>query len=135
VAAFLRRNEVLPDEAVVVRGGVLPSLEAARESAEDCFEEMQRQSGEGVYGISVCSLPDRTAEQILRDLQESNRLPHPKIRQTSVGRLRGLGFDVWPSGWFGHATLEFSRLPTEQDWERIQLAFRAPERNPVKKIR
>lgn len=125
----------MPDEAVVVKGGVLASFEKARGDAEDCFKEIQRQSGEGVHGISVCSLPDRTAVEILGDLPESKRLPHSKFRQTSVGTLRGMGFDVWPSGWFGHATLEFSHLPTERDWERIQLAFRAPERNPAKKIR
>ena len=52
------------------------------------------------------------------------------IRQTDVGRLRDVGFDVVLSGRPGHATLTFQGLPSDKDWDELQQAFDEPEGNP-----
>jgi hypothetical protein len=131
--AFLPRDEVLPDGAVVVKGGVLGDPDGLRESAQDYFDETEREAGEGIYGVSVCSLPERDAKEILLAIPKSKRLPHSKIRQATVGALRACGYDVSPSGWFGHATLKLMDLPTEDDWRTLNETFAQPERNPVRK--
>src|SRR5687767_11232287 len=102
--AYLPRDEVLPGGAVVVRGGVIASFQDVVDAAQDSFDETQRQS-EGavaIYGLSVCSLPDLTAGEIMAALDEDKRLPNKQMRQTTVAKLRGLGYDVLPSGWRGH---------------------------------
>lgn len=121
----LREDEVLPDSAIVIKGGVLPSLRLFRESAQDCFEAF------GVYGVSVCCLPGMTADEIARAVPEG-KLPHSYFRQTTVGALRSLGFDVVPSLWEGHATLTFPGLPSDQDWARLQAVFEPRQCNPVR---
>jgi hypothetical protein len=123
----------LPDEAVVVRAGVMASFEDVRESAETNFRTTRKGSGKGIYGISVCSLPDRSMEEIMRDIPEDKRFRNRRVRQSTVGTLRREGYDVLPSGWFGHATLTFPSLPTEEDWERLQEAFMDDQQNPYRR--
>lgn len=128
--ASLPREDNLPLGAVVVRGGVLDSFEGFQESVKDHFAKGQLKSGTGVYGLSVCSLSGLSAEEILRALPDEHKLPHARFRESTVGALRELGFKVYPSEWHGHATLEFSALPTEQDWEKLQQAFSEPRKIP-----
>ena len=66
----------------------------------------------------------------MHDIPEDKRLPNGQVRQTTAGRLRADGYDVFPSCWFGHATLRFPGLPTEEDWDRLQKAFMPREKNP-----
>lgn len=108
----------------------MASFEDVRESAQTNFRTTRKESGEGIYGISVCSLPDRTMEEIMRDIPKERRFPNKRVRQSTVGTLRREGYEVFPSGWFGHATLRFLSLPTEEDWERLQEAFMNSEENP-----
>jgi len=44
----------------------------------------------GDFAISAASLPDKTADELAR----LSGLPHPKIRETIVGKLRAAGYDV-----------------------------------------
>jgi hypothetical protein len=124
------REEELPDAAVVVRGGRMASFEEVQASAEDQFSQSEKETGSGVYGVSVCSLPELSALEILYAIPEG-KLPHGSFRETTVGKLRELGFDVVPSEWHGHATLTFSALPTEEDWRKLNFVFSDPRKNPV----
>src|SRR4051812_24908033 len=96
----------LPDEAGVIRGGRVGLTAALRESAADCFAKT------GTCGLSVCSLPDLSAEEIAIEVG-TGRLPHPTMRRSTVGALRAVGFDVVPSGHYGHATLKLPDAPTD----------------------
>lgn len=108
----------------------MASFEEIQASAEDQFDQSKRETGVGVYGISVCSLPNLSATEILRSIP-AGKVPHGSFRETTVGELRELGFDVVPSGWHGHATLTFHGLPTDEDWEKLNTAFGSPQKNPV----
>lgn len=85
---------------------------------------------EGVYGLSVCSLPDSSADEIVEAVGQ-DRLPHSKIREANVGLLRSYGFDVVPTGPPGHATLTLDGPPTELIWDTLEEAFSDARPNPV----
>lgn len=66
----------------------------------------------GVYALSVYSTPGLDADEIARRVP----LPHSKIRESTVGRLRSRGYDVVSSpGPPGHADLKLPDPPTEDD--------------------
>jgi len=120
----------LPEGAIVIRGGMLASARDLAGDAQDCFDWLERRGEAGVYGISVGSLPDGTADQIARALG-TDRLPHPRMRISTVAALRGCGCEVVPSGRRGHATLIFGDAPTDEDWKNLQAAFSEEADNPV----
>jgi hypothetical protein len=130
VSPFLRRHQTLPNEAIVVRGGEINSLIKLVEDARDLFAVLERRGEEPCYGMSVCSLPDRTAHEIARFVGTA-RLPQTKMRVSTVGALSKGGYEVVPSGQRGHATLIFPELPTDDDWDNLQQLFGGPEDNPV----
>lgn len=132
MAPYLRRHEVLPGEAVVIKGGLIHSASKLADDALDCFAKLQAQGEDPVYGVSVCSLPNRTAHEIAR-IAGTSRLPQAKMRVSSVEALELNGYEVVPSGWRGHATLVFPDRPTKQDWENLQQSFGDPVDNPVAK--
>ena len=104
--------------------------DALWESAMDYFAMTQAEAGEGVYGLSVCSLPDSTAEQIA-EAAGTGRLPQTTMRTSTVGTLRAFGYDVVPTGQSPHATLTLPNPPSDTDWEHLQQAFDSPRHNPV----
>ena len=130
--AYLRRDEVLPGDAVVVMGGSMGGgLDKLQEKAETEFQRLvDEEDAEPVYGLSVCSLPDMTAEQIA-EVAGTENLPHPRMQTSTLETLEAFGYEVVPSEWYGHATLVFSGLPDESDWQNLQQAFSAPIDNPV----
>jgi hypothetical protein len=130
VAPYLRKDEILPDEAVVVKGGEVRSRSQIDKDAERLFAFLESRGEDGAYGTSVCSLPDLTARQIAEAVT-TTLLPHPRMRVSGVAVLRGYGFEVVPSGRPGHATLIFAEAPTDEDWNHLQEAFSEPEENPV----
>jgi hypothetical protein len=79
----------------------------------------------GQWAISVFSASEQTKAEICRAAE----IPHPKIRVSTVGEVRRLGYDVVPTDAF-HADLRLDRQPDEETWERLRSAFGAPERNP-----
>ena len=114
-------SQPLPDEALVVRGGVM-ELAVLETNAQTHYDEF------GEYALSVYSLPDRSADEIA--LLAS--LPHAKIRVSTVGRLREAGYPVVPSpGPPGHADLELPHPPTEGDWRVLDALFDPPRPNPA----
>lgn len=62
-------------------------------------------------------------------------LPHPVMRQTTVGDLRKLGYDVVPDPGddVHHCLVVFSSPPTHSDWERLTGAFGPDEPNPARR--
>jgi hypothetical protein len=99
----------LPDEAVVVRGGE-SSARTLHKSALDHHDKR------GDFAISVASLPDMSAD----DLAVVAQIPHPKIRETTVGVIRHAGYNVVrdepPEG---HALITLPRLPADTDFVTI----------------
>ena len=99
-------------------------------AADDYFTMTKVETGTGIFGLSVCSLPGRTADAIAT-IVGTDRLPHTWMRESTVGRLHEAGFDVVPTGWRGHATLMLPNPPTDDDWNRLEAAFDKPRDNPV----
>lgn len=130
--AYLRRDEILPGDAVVIMGGSMGGgLENIQEKAETEFQRLVDEGDpEPVYGLSVCSLRNMTAVEIAQVAGTEN-LPHPRMQTSTVATLEALGYEVVPSEWPGHATLIFPGPPDEPDWQNLQKAFSAPIDNPV----
>jgi len=125
VAPYLRRHEVLPGDAVVVKGGLIQDPEKLRDDALDCYAKLEVRGEDPAYGVSVCSLPGRTADQIAREVG-TIRLPQTQMRVSTVSQLERYSYVVVPSGQTGHATLIFPRPPTEEDWGNLQQIFGDP---------
>jgi hypothetical protein len=118
--------ERLPDEAVVVRGGLLSS-ESMDTSVNTHFDEF------GEYALSVSCRPGLTADGIA---QEAG-IPHPKLRESTVGAIRAIGYDVLASEQHGpaHAEVAFSYPPGDADWEALQGVFGPARPNPARKAK
>jgi hypothetical protein len=116
---------LLPDEAVVVRGGLSSPMTLAK-NALGHHDDPANVRGD--FAISACSLPNMSAE----DLARIGQVPHPRIRETTVGRLRAAGYDVIrdepPQG---HALIMLPRLPTDRDYVTISALFDPPRLNPL----
>jgi hypothetical protein len=111
----------LPDEAVVIRFG-LSAPETLRKTALAHHDER------GDFAISAFSLPDADAET----LAHLGALAHPRIRETTVGRIRAVGYDVVPDPPpDGHALIMLPRLPTDTDWTTVADTFDPPRQNPA----
>jgi hypothetical protein len=121
----------LPDEAVVVIGGLIPSTKKlARDARVNRDWLIERGEQDPPYCVSVCSLPASTAHEIAR-AATTERLPQTMMRVSTVADLRQYGYEVVPSGRSPHASLIFAEAPTDVDWNNLQDAFSEPEDNPV----
>lgn len=115
----------LPEDAVVVRGGLM-DRDLTISNAHDEFKES------GIYGLSVWSVPELDAADIIRLARShgSIYLPHAKFRQSTIGRLRpyALHQDI-PEG---HYLLKLPTPPADSDWDALERAFDSPEASPRK---
>jgi hypothetical protein len=112
----------LPDEAVVVRGG-LSTPDTLHKSALAHYDE------EGMFAISVRSRPDTAAEDLAR---VDPPLLYPKMRATTVGMLRGVGYDVVPDEPPpAHALIMLPRVPADDDYVTVSAIFGEPTSNPA----
>ena len=84
----------------------------------------------GFYGLSFFGDNDLDVEAITR-LAASN-LDHGQIRLSTVGRIRGVGFDPYRSGEYPHLSVRFELNPTDDELERLVSAFDDPIPNPLK---
>ncbi len=111
----------LPDDSVVVRGGLMLPTDLAL-SAQSHFDT------EGFYALSVYSIPGMTVHEIAVGVP----LRHSKIRASTVGRVRFAGYDIVSSpGPPGHADLVLPTPPTDHDWSTLDRVFDPPELNPA----
>lgn len=120
----------LPDEAIVVRGGEM-APEPTIKSAEATFREV------GVYGLSVWSAAELSAGDIVRlarshDTERQRYLPHGKMRTSTVGQLRGHGFELVPDSPLGHYLLTIPTPPADDDWNVLQQEFGNTKPTPSK---
>lgn len=113
----------LPDDAIVVRGGLMKPEDIPGDADE---------GEEGVWGISVQSAPGMSP----KDLAREGGIRHGKIRVSTVGRIRalGTGFDVIPTVGPGrHATATIpSRPVSEADAQSLENAFDQPIPNTAR---
>ena len=77
----------------------------------------------GSYALSVYSLAGLSADQLA--VAEGQRLPYGKIREATVGAIRGLDCDVIPWGTNGYAQICFPSRPSQQSFERLCSVFAA----------
>lgn len=115
----------LPDDAVVVRGGLM-KRERTMANARASFEEV------GAYGLSVWSVPDLDADGIVRLARSHGReyLPHGQVRASTVGELRPYTLHIDEPE--GHYLLQLPTPPAEADWDALERAFADPQPTPRK---
>ena len=85
----------------------------------------------GVYALSMYSRPDLTAAEIAQ-VVGGEALPHQQMRASTVGRLRGNGFEVVPSEPPpAHVDVLLQGPLTEEVAAALVATFNPPEPNPV----
>ena len=113
------RDDDAPDDAiVVVRGGEMNS-DVVRRTATDAHNEY------GIYTLSVFLALDSTVDELCRFRPELQR--YGKVRMSTVGRLRTLGFALIPTIDRPHFDIVLPDL-TDATLDRLELAstFRSP---------
>jgi hypothetical protein len=78
------------------------------------------------YGLSFYGDNDLSEEEIA----EQAKRPHGYMRVSTVGRLRGLGFEPQRTGIPPHLSLRFSASPALPDLEMLTSLFGEPVDNP-----
>jgi hypothetical protein len=113
----------LPDEAVVIRGGI-STPETLHKTA------LAHRDDHPDFAISCRSLPQMSADDLTR--VEPPLVNYPRLRETTVGVLRKAGYDVIrdepPPA---HALIMLPPLPADEDYLVISAAFSQPRENPV----
>ncbi len=115
------RDEDAPDDAVVVvRGGEMNG-DTVRRTATDAFDEF------GIYAVSVFLALDVSVEQLCRDRPELQR--YGKVRMSTAGRLRALGFAMIPTLDRPHFDVVLPDL-ADATLDRLESGFDRPVLNP-----
>jgi hypothetical protein len=111
-----RAAEHLPDEAFVVRGGIMES-DRLLLNAKDVHED----EDVGEWGVCAASCPGMSPTEIAEEADFQNK----QMMTTSVGSLRNRGFDVVPDPEEGpvHVLIMLpvatSEEPSEEEWEEV----------------
>jgi hypothetical protein len=116
----LRDEDVPADAVVVVRGGEMNG-DHVRRTATDAYDEY------GLYTVSVFLVLDSSVEALCRDLPEVQR--YGKVRLSTVGRLRSLGFALIPTFDRPHFDVVLPDI-TDTTPDRLELGFDQPIANP-----
>lgn len=96
-------------------------------NAEDHHAEKLGEEIEDDWAISVFSAAGLSAAEICAGAG----IPHPKVRLSTVGAVRAIGFDVIPTVDDDlHADLKLDGEPDEAIWELLRSAFSEPQPNP-----
>jgi hypothetical protein len=85
-----------------------------------CFERM------GFFGLSLWGDNGLMFEEVCR----LARLRNPRVRVSTVGRLRVLGLDPHRSGRYPHLTIKFVTRPSGGELVALIDAFGPPISNP-----
>jgi len=114
-------DDALPDDAFVVRGGVMNvrDLEVGAYTHYDMT---------GDYALSVFCVPGSTVEETAIVAER----PNAQIRVSTVGRIRGAGYEVTLSEPPpGHSDLHLPSPPSDADWDTLRAhVFDPPIPNP-----
>ena len=117
------RDEEAPDDVVVVvRGGEMNG-DTVRRTATDAFDEF------GIYTVSVFLALDATVDELCQDRPELQR--YGKVRLTTAGRLRTLGFALVPTLDRPHYDVVLPDL-ADATLDRLELGFDRPIPNPAR---
>lgn len=119
---LILRDEMPPDDAVVVvRGGTMNS-EFVRSSATDAFDDF------GFFGVSVSLALDSAVEYLCAT--DPRILRYGKVRLSTVGRIRALGFALLPTLARPHYDVVLPDL-ADETLNRLELAFDLPIQRPT----
>lgn len=114
----------LPDDALVIRGGV-SSAKSIRSNAEQTRRKTGQWAISGAAGIGID----------LDTLCAAYPMPQQSLRRTSAGALRDAGYDVALTGATGHCTIFFPLEPSQPQppelVERLRDLLEPPEPNPA----
>jgi hypothetical protein len=119
------REELPPgDVVVVVRGGEMNS-DFVRRTATRSYEEV------GVFTVSVfLALDDDAVDELCRSVEDLER--YGKVRLSTVGRLRSLGFALLPTLDAPHFDVLLPDLESGT-LNRLELGFDPPVPNPARR--
>jgi hypothetical protein len=120
---LLLRDELPPDDAiVVVRGGEMNSV-AIERTATRSFEEF------GIWAVSVFLATNGTVGEVCRTVPDLER--YGKVRLSTAGRLRSHGFVLIPTMHAPHFDVVLPDIdPATLD--RLDGAFDSPIPNPAR---
>jgi hypothetical protein len=119
---LILRDELPPEDAiVVVRGGTMNS-EFVRSSAADSFADF------GFFGVSVSLALDVDVDVLCSVDPRISR--YGKVRLSTVGRLRALGFALLPTLARPHYDVVLPDL-VDETLGRLELAFDVPILRPT----
>jgi hypothetical protein len=121
---------LLPDNAVVLRGGIMRDIEWLERSFEEHFDDLESRGLPPAYALSVISVEGLTVDE----LATFAACPHSMVVTTTVGALKSAGFVVeeTPGQWDdnGHCDLYLERardvLPTQDELEALKAVFAEP---------
>ena len=120
---LLLRDELPPDDiVVVVRGGEMNS-QSVRTSAENAFGRF------GVFTVSVSLALDGSVAELCSSDGRISR--YGKVRLSTVGRLRALGFALLPTLTRPHYDVVLPDLDDET-LDRLELGFDSPVPRPIR---
>lgn len=128
--------EVLPNEAIVVRGGVMAHQTLNTNAWDHCIDVVRERGWQ--WGLSVFSHPSADVATICRIAWPI--LQHSKVRLATAGALRAKGYDVVPDGKKGHCLIPLGPPPWDDDWQALapneqEGVFGPPQKNPEKERR
>jgi hypothetical protein len=115
-------GEELPDDAFVVRGGMM-MVDNLRTNVEAHFDEYED------YAVSVFSVPGMD----LHELAVLANRPNGQIRVSTCRRIRDLGYEIVRSEHEGpgHADIKLPEEPSDEVLQTIADAFDEPVPNPA----
>jgi hypothetical protein len=113
------------DEAVVMRGG-LSAPDTLAKTALAHFDTY------GEFAISCRSKMGMSADELAA--VDPPLVQYPWIRETTAGELRSAGYDVVPDEPPpAHALIMLPRIPTDDDYVRIEATLSEQRPNPLLK--
>ena len=109
----------LDDDAWVLRGGLM-DLTRLCDSLNEALEE------DGYHNLCFWGENGMSVDEIAHDALIRNG----QIRTSTVGALRGLGYEPYRSEPWPHLEVRFDREPTDEELKALVRVFGEPVENP-----
>lgn len=114
----IRDEEPLPDDAVLVRGGVLE-----RGEVDDGMGLAQREWQ--IYGISAFCILGLSIRETYEAKKQLN-IRFDAVRTVKVGQIRALGFRVIPTAGLYHYTIDIMKPLDDSAYSQLDQVFSPP---------